>query len=153
MVTIALSPTRVSAPWRVRWITLALWALAAGLVAFWALRLGSSGPASLPSVVAAEPVQINAAAMAQALGAVPSVAAAPAAPSRFALLGVLAGRDSGGGAAVIAVDGQPARPFKVGAQVSSGLVLQSLSARQAQLGPQLGAASTLTLQLPTLDKP
>ena len=73
--------------------------------------------------------------------------AVPAAPSRYALLGVYAGRDSGGGAAVIAVGGQPAKAYKVGAQVDEGLVLQSLSAREARLGASPGGPASMTLNL------
>ena len=153
MVTIALSPTRVSAPWRVKLTTLLLWALAAGLIAFWALRLTAAGPASLAPVAAPEPVQIDAAAIAKALGAVQVAApVSPTAPARYALQGVLAGRDSGGGAAVIAVGDQPAKPFKVGAKVEDGLLLQSLSAREAHLGPQMNGPATMTLRLPLPDK-
>ena len=67
------------------------------------------------------------------------------------LVGVLAGQQSGGGAALIAVDGQPAKPFRVGAVVVDGeLVLQSLGRREARLGASRGAATTLTLELPPL---
>lgn len=109
--------------------------------------------ASLAPVAAPEPVQIDAAAIAKALGAVQVAAvASPAAPARYALQGVLAGRDSGGGAAVIAVGDQPAKPFKVGAKVEDGLLLQSLSAREAHLGPQMNGPATMTLRLPLPDK-
>ena len=66
-------------------------------------------------------------------------------------MGVLAGQQSGGGAALIAVDGQPAKPFRVGAVVVDGeLVLQSLGRREARLGASRGAPTTLTLELPPL---
>ncbi len=54
----------------------------------------------------------------------------------------------GGGAALIAVDGKPARPFRVGTLVEEGLVLQSLEGRRALLGAERGGPSTLTLELP-----
>ena len=69
-------------------------------------------------------------------------------PARFALIGVLSGRNSGGGAALIAVDGKPAKPFRVGAAVDEGLVLQALGPRQAQLGRDAGGPATLTLDMP-----
>ena len=91
-------------------------------------------------------------ALARLLGAVPAGPAAPvavAAPSsRFALLGVLSGRSSGGGAALISLDGKPARPFRVGAQVDSGLVLQSLGPRQASLGASVDGPTTVRLEMP-----
>ena len=74
-------------------------------------------------------------------------AATPAAPSRYALQGVLAGHDTGGGAAVISIDSKAPKAVRVGEAVDEGLILQSLSAREAKLGPAGGAAS-MTLQLP-----
>ena len=68
--------------------------------------------------------------------------------SRFALVGVVAGRHSGGGAALIAVDGKPPKPYRVGMQVESGLVLQSVGAREARLGAALGGASAHVLSMP-----
>jgi general secretion pathway protein C len=67
--------------------------------------------------------------------------------SRFQLLGVLAGGPNAG-AALIAVDGKPAKPFRVGAVVSDGLVLQSAQGRRVSLGVALDGAPTLTLDLP-----
>ena len=63
------------------------------------------------------------------------------------LLGVLAGTASGGGAALIAVDGKPARPYRVGAAVEPGMVVQSLSRREARLGASQDGASTMTLEV------
>ena len=72
-----------------------------------------------------------------------------AAPSsRFALQGVLSGRSSGGGAALIAMDGKPARPYRIGAQVDAGLVLQSLGPRQAALGATVDGPTTVRLEMP-----
>jgi len=140
-----------SSPWPVRLATLALWALAAASVVAWGLRL--SAPASLPAAptspapVAAPDVQ----AIARLLGAAPAGPPAPGAPaavaSRYTLVGVLADRHGRHGAALIAVAGQPAKPFRVGAKVDGDLVLQALAPREAHLGPA-GAAVTLTLSLP-----
>lgn len=153
MVTIALSPTRVSASWRVKLTTFLLWALAAGLLAFWLLRLTASGAVSLAPVTPAEPVQLDAGAIAKALGAVPVAAvASPVLPARYVLQGVLAGQDSGGGAAVIAVGDQPPKLFKVGAKVEEGMLLQSLSAREARLGARMNGPVAMTLSLPRPDK-
>ena len=95
---------------------------------------------------------MDAQALARLLGAAPAApgVAAPVAPtaSRFTLIGVLSGRSSGGGAALIAVDGKPAKPFRVGAAVDEGLVLQALGPRQAQLGASMGGPATVTLDMP-----
>lgn len=143
--------TTTANPRVVRLATFALWLLAAASAVYWGLRLSvPAGGLAVPAVFASPPAP-DGQAMASLLGAVP--VASPAAPvassaSRFALVGVLAGRQSGGGAALIAIDGQPAKPYRVGATVDAGLVLQSLGQGQAQLGASRDAAATLTLQIP-----
>jgi general secretion pathway protein C len=138
--------------WAVRLATLVLWLLAGGSVVYWGLRL--SAPAQgvpLAAVAPALPAP-DAQALARLLGAVDAQAplAAPAASvaSRFALVGVLAGRSSGAGAALIAVDSRPAKPYRVGAQVDAGLVLQSVGPRQARLGAALRSPTLVTLDVP-----
>ena len=49
----------------------------------------------------------------------------------------------------IAVDGKPARPFRVGYPVAEGYVLQSLDRRAATFGASRNSAPAFTLQLPT----
>lgn len=63
------------------------------------------------------------------------------------LVGVIA-TDAGSGAALIAINGQLPQPFLVGQTVVDGLVLQSLTAREAQLGPSLSGEVRLQIQLP-----
>ncbi|MDD2545393.1 MAG: type II secretion system protein N [Burkholderiaceae bacterium] len=135
--------------WGVRLGTFGVWALAAASVAYWGLR-GMAPPAGLAVPAAATlPAAPDAQALARLLGvSAPGPAAAPAQASRLALVGVLAGRHSGGGAALIAVGGQPAKPFRVGATVEAGLVLQALGPRQARLGASVDGATTLTLDMP-----
>ena len=139
--------------WGVRLGTLALWALAGASVVYWGLRLSVRPVGLTVPVVAPAAAAPDAQAMARLLGVPAAGAAAARAPaasltSRFALIGVLAGRSSGGGAALIAVDGQPAKPFRVGAVVDEGLVLQSLHPRQARLGASVDGPATLTLDMP-----
>lgn len=137
--------------WAVRLATLVLWLLAGASVVYWGLRLSAPAPGlPVPTVAAARPVP-DAQTLARLLGAV--TADAPAAPvaasvaSRFVLMGVLAGRSSGAGAALIAVDSQPAKPFRVGAQVDAGLVLQSVGPRQARLGATGRGPTLVTLEV------
>lgn len=136
--------------WRVRVGTFVLWVAAGACLVFWALRLASPAGAAAVAVAAPAPVAVDLQALSQVLGAGPAapVAQAPAAPSRYTLQGLLAGRDSGRGAAVIGVNGQPARAFPVGAQVDDGLVLQSVGVQQARLGPSRQGEATVTLELP-----
>ena len=44
-----------------------------------------------------------------------------------------------GGAALIGIDGQPPRPYRVGASLEGGLVLQAVSRRGVRLAPEPGA--------------
>ena len=132
--------------------TTAVWALAAASLVFWGLRLAAPSDALAPPTVAGTPpAALDPAAVAQVLGAVSTQAAAVAMPdaaSRFVLLGVVA--DAGQqGAALIAVDGKPPRPFRVGAPVAEGYVLQSLGPRAATFGASVNSAAAFTLQLPT----
>lgn len=140
--------------WGAPLTTLVVWALVAASAVYWGLRLSAPLTGQVaPSMIAAPPAP-DVKAIGRLLGT-NSVAVAPAVPaapvastsSRFALLGVLAGRSSGGGAALIAIDGRPAKPFRVGAVVGAGLVLLALEPRQAQLGAA-GGPPSLTLEMP-----
>lgn len=135
--------------WGVRLGTLAAWALAAASVAYWGLRLSAPPPSLVVSPAAAEPAATDVQALARLLGGTaPQAAQTAPAASRFALVGVLAGQGGGSGAALIAVDGKPARPYRVGARVDEALVLQALDARTARLGPALEAPASVTLEMP-----
>lgn len=136
--------------WTVALTTFALWALVAGSAVYWGMKL-SQGPSGLSAPPAMRaPAPADPAVVGRLLGATPgSPAAAPVASlaSRFNLLGVVADA-SHGGAALIAVDGKPPKPFRVGTPVDEGLVLQSVEPRRATLGPSVGAPPTVTLELP-----
>jgi general secretion pathway protein C len=129
-----------------------LW-LAAGLSAgYWVLQaLGRAPVTPVPAMASAPPV-VDAALLARALSALPTAAnlaeATPAAASRYALQGVAA-VGAARGAALIAVDGQPARPFRLGAEVASGLVLQAVTAQQVRLGTAVNGPTAITLDMPS----
>lgn len=146
-MSVPYAPSR----WPAATATLGLWALAAASVVFWGLRLSApSDGLAPPAVASTPPAAIDSASVAQLLGVVPAqsaIAVAPAAASRFALLGVVADR-SQQGAALIAVDGKPARPFRIGSVVVDSYVLQSVGTRSATIGARNGADAALTLQLP-----
>lgn len=126
--------------------------MVAGLVGgYWVLQAWGRSPVTpVPAAVSPPPV-VDAALLARALGAVPAAApmaeVAPPAASRYLLQGVVAAGTERG-AALIAVDGQPARPFGLGAEVAGGLVLQGVSARQVRLGPAMQGPSSITLDMP-----
>jgi len=137
-----------------------LWAAATGSVVYWGLKLaGRSAPAVAAPVAARAAPTPDPTAVARLLGASPAAAApgqGPAAAptpvatlaSRFSLVGVAAGARSGGGAALISIDGQPAKPFRVGSQLDEGIVLQSVQGRRAVLAATPRGPALLTLELP-----
>jgi len=136
--------------WSLRGVTFLVWALAAASAAYWGLRWRGAPVSATSSAAVAQPVSIvstDSAAMGRLLGAVTVTPVTPSLASRFSLVGVAAGTQHSG-AALIAIDGKPARPFRVGAKVEEGLILQSVSPRRAALGPSADGAATLTLDLP-----
>ncbi|MCM2252950.1 MAG: general secretion pathway protein C [Ramlibacter sp.] len=134
--------------------TFVLWGLVAASAVYWGLKL-TTRPAAVPAAVLAArtPPATDPLAVARLLGASPVAVAAAPAPSlasRFSLVGVVASR-SRQGAALIAVDGKPPKPFRVGAALDEGIVLQSVENRRAVLASADGAP-VLTLDLPPLRK-
>jgi len=143
--------------WRVRGVTFFLFALAAASLVYWALQgwvAGNSAGVALVATAGVPPLDSRAVARALGAGAVQAAdvaAAAPAAGRRFVLQGVVADRSSGG-AALISVDGKPAKPFRVGASVDGRLILQSVQGRRAVLAAGMDAPAEVTLDLPALGK-
>lgn len=141
--------------WTLRLITALLWALAAASAVYWALRIGGTGSAIVmpePTTPAASgDASARQAAIARFLGATDSAATSAIntrANSRFSLIGVVAqGR---GGAALIAADGQPARPYRVGSRIDEGTVLQSVGPRHAVLAASADGPALQRLELPSL---
>ncbi len=145
--------------WWPRLAAFVLAALAAGSAVYWALKWPASRPATALHL---PPAQRYAAAdpalLARALGASPASAApalaqpamaAVAASSRLTLVGVVANARNGG-TALISVDGKPARPFRVGAQIDGEWTLQSVAQRRAVLSGREGGDAAVTLELPVL---
>jgi general secretion pathway protein C len=149
--------------WTMRLTTFLLWALAAGSAAFWVLQgtkasagstaqgQASNGFASaLPLVPATSVTPVSLAPqVAAALGAktapLPTAASQlAAAQARFQLMGVLA-LGSKNGAALIAVDGKPAKPYRVGVAIEDGLEVTAVAARSVSIGSNGSAAFTLEL--------
>lgn len=141
-----------------RWLAFAIWAVVAATAVFWGSRLFVAAPPSPAHARAADDGRPPPADVSRVLGR-EAVVAAPSAPvvaadSRFKLVGVAAPRAAGSatGVALIAIDGKPARAFRVGTAIDAGLVLQSVQPRAAMLGPR-GEAPQLRLELPALPPP
>lgn len=137
-----------------------IWAAVAAAAAFWFLRL-SNQPVPLPKqtvmVAAANAYHGD---LRRLFGgdepvSEPDTPHAVATDARFHLIGVVAPRSakaSDEGLAVIAFDGRPAKAYRVGAAVDGDLVLQSVHARGAALGPP-GQAPQVALELAALPLP
>lgn len=146
----------LSAPslWWPRLAAFVLAALAAASAAVWGLRVAAPVQASSIAAVAAPAVPPDGVAVARALGAVAaagdSPAVAQAAPvlesARFALMGVVA-QPNAKGAALLSVDGKPAKPYTVGANVVDGWTLQAVQGRRATLARN---DAEMVLELPAL---
>ncbi len=70
--------------------------------------------------------------------------------SRVRLLGVVYAQGSQLGMALLSLDQQLAKPYKVGDEVEPGLFLLALASKGAKLGPSPTGPVTLVLNLPVL---
>lgn len=151
MIIPTMSLPYAPARWPVISATTLLWAAAAASIVFWGLRLAAPSDAIAPPAVSGpEAAPPDPAAVARFLGAQGArevVVVAPELASRFVLLGVVAD-PSGRGAALLAVDGKPPRPYRVGAEVADGYVLKTLDARAATISTSTSGPDAVTLQLP-----
>ena len=144
----------ISRLWVTRIVTFVVAALAAASVAYWGLKAWGR-PASVAAPAVAQPTApFSSQAIAQALGAggapvAATASAAPAAVSRYGLVGVVAGLTRAG-AALISVDGQEAKPVRVGTLVDNDMVLESVNGRQAVLISSTSAAPKIILDMPLL---
>lgn len=152
-----------------RWAAFGVWAAVAASALFWGLRLFVVAPAMPPHAAVAvagvsaggDPARVLGDDEPAAAAEAPAALAPPPA-ARFQLVGVVApdGRSGdarravaqGAGVALIAIDGEPARAFRVGATVDGDTVLQSVQQRGATLGAR-GAQASLALELPPLPPP
>ena len=144
------------------WLWLATFlaaALAAASAGYWGLKLMAPPPSGAgPAVLASAQVPIDPQLVARVLGGGQSPAASLSAPtpeatsSRFKLAGVVADKQARG-YALIAIDGKPARPFRVGSPVGDALLLQSVSKAGAVLAASLDGPMAVRLEVPKLGPP
>lgn len=139
-----------------RGLSFLVWAAVAASALYWGLQLfvtPQAAPAHTQSAVSAPLANAD---MSKLFGIeIAPLVAAPTAPTvdaRFQLVGVVAPRSSAAGSqgvALIAIDGKPARAYRVGAVIDGATVLQAVQSRGAVLGPR-GGAPLATLRLPPL---
>ena len=144
-----------------RWATLIVWTAAAASVVAWALQLLVAAPQAPRGTLVADAARSLSGDVTRVLGAdaapvaqASPTAEAPAADARFQLVGVAAPRSARAGSregvALIAIDGKPARAYRVGAIVEApDLVLKRVGARAAELG-RSGGGPSIALELPAL---
>jgi len=132
--------------------TALVWALAAGGALYWGLRAGQPPAPSLPPAVGDAGAAVNAQAVAHALG-VPRTAQQGASQPRAAIAGRV--RLSGivthgaGGAALLSVDGKPPKPYRVGAEVEGGWVVQAVTQHAVELADSQERA---TIEMPPMSE-
>ncbi len=144
------SPSR--ATWLLRAATLSVWLLVGSSAVFWGLRLLAPPGGSAPVAAAPALGQPSAQAMAPLLGvpnsSTPLSTVRPQQAPRVSLLGVMAGRTEGIGVALLAIDGKPPKPVRVGTELEPGMVVQSVHSHEVRLGASAEGPSSLTLTLP-----
>ncbi len=139
--------------WGIRLATLVLAALAALSGTYWVLKSTHANSVS-NAAPSAGVAGLDPQALARALGG-GGIGAAVGEPvavgTAYVLVGVLADSQRGG-AALIAVDGKAAKPYRVGATVDGKLVVQSVVGRRAVLSASMEGPAQMTLELPPLSK-
>jgi len=129
-----------------RLATLAVWLAGGAVVVYWGLKLLAwSSSAAAPAPVTPPLPVAEEASVARLLGAAPgpAAAAAPSSRAQLTLAGVVARAD--GGAALIAINGAPAQPFRPGQVVADGYTAGSLDTQRAVLVQQGHADWTLDM--------
>jgi general secretion pathway protein C len=139
----------------VRAVTFALAMLAALSATYWVLKSTQSNSVSIAAPVASPGLMaLDPQSVAKALGGGKAALVGndgSTGRTPFVLVGVLAA-GAHKGAALISVDGKPAKPYAVGALVADGLVVQSVGARRATLAVAIDGPAHMTLELPALSK-
>lgn len=138
-----------------RWLAFVVWAAVAASAAFWGSKL--IVPATQPRAGVATPVPGPLGDLSRLLGAPPPSKPGVATPTageraRFQLIGVIAASDKSSasdGFALIAVDGQRARSYRVGAMLDSDWALRAVQTRGVSIAPRNGEAA-ISLELPPL---
>lgn len=132
-----------------RTLTFGVWALLGMSAAYWGLRAGDAPPNWPQTPAPTRPSVVDASALVAVLsGQGASEPAVPAPARRLALTGVIA--EGRRGVALLSVDGQPPRPFLVGARIDEGLRLHAVGPRRADLADAQSGIVIHRLEMPAL---
>ncbi len=127
------------------WVAAVLAGLVGWSVMAWVLKWPQPSPLPLATAVSDAPKTVDTALVARALGETQAVEVQTNAV--LVLSGVVAGQGTQG-AAVISINGQVAKPVRVGQAVNADWRLASVTAREAVLVSPQGARMTLSLPAP-----
>ena len=124
-----------------RSVAFVIWALVAGTGVFWGMRLFVQPEQVPPQVITTSRAALARGDVSRLLGSNPVAQVADEVPfakpdfgGRLRLAGVAAPKHHGGpGLAIISVDGNPPRVYRVGAVIDTDLVLQDVSWRTATI--------------------
>lgn len=140
-----------------RWPTALVWGIVGFSTVAWWLQVQSAQAARTWAPAAAVQVATppDTGAIARMLGAgfqiaTPTAAAASPASSRFVISGVAA--SGANSVALIGVDGKPAKPFVLGAEVTPGWIVKTIAGRRVELATSLSAPVSVTLELPAANR-
>jgi general secretion pathway protein C len=136
--------------WTLRLFTLLIWLLVGLCTAYWAFKFAATKTVEATAALAAPTVVVDSKAIGKLLGATDVVTAKALntpASTKFALFG-LANSVGGQGVALIALDGKPAKPYRVGSLVADNFILKSISKTGVVLATSLKSPDGVTLELP-----
>ena len=142
--------TNAPGSWLPKVVTFAVSVVAAASTVYWGLKDWRLQAPPGASASLSKPRPVTTAMVARALGGgtdlTARIATVPTS-TRYALIGIIANR-SGGGVALISVDGRSPKPVRVGAPIDDRLMLQSVEGRRALLASGLDKPAEVTLELP-----
>ena len=135
--------------WLVRLVTLTVWMLALLCAVYWGLKFIKLNQISATPTAIVPAKVVETQAVAQLLGSIGTIESKQinAAVNTSLVLHGIANTNSGGGIALIAVDGKPAKPHGVGSQITELWKLKSLSRTGVTLVSSKSSAEQMSLTL------
>jgi general secretion pathway protein C len=135
--------------WSLRLLTLLVWLLVGMCAAYWVYKFATTRQVAATAVASVPVVAVDAKVVAKLLGATEEPAgkvAAPVSTTKFSLSGVAASQ-RGAGYALIAMDGKPAKPYRLGARLNEDYILKKITSDGAVLAVSRTAPDAVTLEL------